>query len=158
MLAEQLGVDINEIIAIGDQDNDVEMLREAGLGIIVENTSPSLNKLSGSCHRLMRRGRPGQIPVGAARGSVSQLILGIFLFQIPPSPRIRKPTSAAARRTPSSSRWRPCSRSRKGTKQVIQEGLKGWMMSSSPFLDFRFYLAKKKVPINDIYFYCLKGL
>jgi Cof subfamily protein (haloacid dehalogenase superfamily) len=48
LLAEQLGVDMREVIAIGDQENDVEMLREVGLGIAVGNATPSLKNVADS--------------------------------------------------------------------------------------------------------------
>ena len=40
-LIEILGIDREKTIAIGDYDNDVGMLREAGLGIAVSNSSPA---------------------------------------------------------------------------------------------------------------------
>ena len=40
-LCEYLSVDIGKTVAIGDFDNDVAMLREAGLGIAVSNASKS---------------------------------------------------------------------------------------------------------------------
>jgi hydroxymethylpyrimidine pyrophosphatase-like HAD family hydrolase len=39
-LAEQLGIAPHEIAAIGDDSNDVEMIREAGLGIAMGNAVP----------------------------------------------------------------------------------------------------------------------
>lgn len=38
-LADHLGIRMQEIIAFGDYDNDAEMLKEAGLGIAVENAT-----------------------------------------------------------------------------------------------------------------------
>ena len=43
-LAEHLNIDIKRTIAIGDYDNDVEMLRAAGCGIAVANASESAMK------------------------------------------------------------------------------------------------------------------
>lgn len=40
-LIEILGIDREKTIAIGDYDNDVGMLREAGIGIAVSNSSPA---------------------------------------------------------------------------------------------------------------------
>ena len=40
-IASHLGVEHRRVIAVGDYDNDVGMLREAGLGIAVENASPA---------------------------------------------------------------------------------------------------------------------
>lgn len=40
-LVQLLGLDIKRTVAIGDYDNDVAMLRDAGLGIAVENASDS---------------------------------------------------------------------------------------------------------------------
>ena len=39
-LADYLNIDIKSTIAVGDYDNDVSMLREAGCGIAVANASP----------------------------------------------------------------------------------------------------------------------
>ncbi len=40
-LAEHLGIDIKNTIAVGDYDNDAAMLRAAGLGVAVSNASPA---------------------------------------------------------------------------------------------------------------------
>ena len=40
-VAAQIGIDMQQIIAFGDHNNDVEMLAEAGLGIAVGNASPA---------------------------------------------------------------------------------------------------------------------
>ena len=40
-LSEMYGIDPRRTIAVGDYDNDVEMLREAALGIAVANASPA---------------------------------------------------------------------------------------------------------------------
>lgn len=40
-LAEHLGIDIKNTVAIGDYDNDAAMLRAAGVGIAVSNASPA---------------------------------------------------------------------------------------------------------------------
>jgi hypothetical protein len=39
LLAKYLNIPINEVIAMGDQANDIDMLREAGLGIAVSNAT-----------------------------------------------------------------------------------------------------------------------
>ncbi|MBO5898195.1 MAG: HAD hydrolase family protein, partial [Clostridia bacterium] len=39
-LAELLGIDMNRTIAVGDYNNDIGMLRAAGIGIAVENACP----------------------------------------------------------------------------------------------------------------------
>ena len=39
-IAEHLGVDMANTVAIGDYDNDVAMLRAAGVGFAVANASP----------------------------------------------------------------------------------------------------------------------
>ena len=41
MLAEHLGISPRRIIAVGDYDNDVGMLKAAGIGIAVANASPA---------------------------------------------------------------------------------------------------------------------
>ncbi|QLH75309.1 MAG: phosphoglycolate phosphatase [Methanomassiliicoccales archaeon] len=38
---ELLGIDLEEVVAIGDADNDVRMLKECGFGIAVGNASPA---------------------------------------------------------------------------------------------------------------------
>lgn len=40
-LSRRLGIDMDEVMAFGDYDNDVEMLRACGLGIAMENGSPA---------------------------------------------------------------------------------------------------------------------
>ena len=40
-LAQHIGIDIASVITIGDEANDIEMLRDAGLGIAVANAKPS---------------------------------------------------------------------------------------------------------------------
>ena len=45
-LAEYLGVDMSRTIAIGDYDNDVSMLRAAGLGVAVANATPEVKAVA----------------------------------------------------------------------------------------------------------------
>lgn len=45
-LGEILGIDPSEIIAIGDNDNDIEMIKCAGLGVAVANASASVLKVA----------------------------------------------------------------------------------------------------------------
>ncbi len=45
-LAERLGVDISETIAVGDSNNDATMIEAAGLGLAVENALPSLKEIA----------------------------------------------------------------------------------------------------------------
>ena len=40
-LAETLGISLQQVIAFGDYDNDVEMLQAAGLGVAVGNATPA---------------------------------------------------------------------------------------------------------------------
>ena len=40
-LAEHLGIDMKKTVAVGDYDNDVTMLRAAGVGVAVANASPA---------------------------------------------------------------------------------------------------------------------
>jgi len=42
MLVHLLGVDLGDVIAIGDNLNDLEMIQAAGLGVAVENAHPEL--------------------------------------------------------------------------------------------------------------------
>jgi Cof subfamily protein (haloacid dehalogenase superfamily) len=44
ILTEMLGIDTANVIAIGDNLNDLEFLNEAGLGIAVDNAHPELKK------------------------------------------------------------------------------------------------------------------
>ncbi|HLO04123.1 MAG TPA: Cof-type HAD-IIB family hydrolase [Symbiobacteriaceae bacterium] len=43
-LAQALGIDVAQVIAIGDQLNDLEMIRQAGLGVAVANAHPLLKE------------------------------------------------------------------------------------------------------------------
>jgi Cof subfamily protein (haloacid dehalogenase superfamily) len=45
-LAEFLGCDISEIIAVGDSKNDVEMVEEAGLGLAMSNSMEELKAIA----------------------------------------------------------------------------------------------------------------
>ena len=45
-LADKLGIKINEIIAIGDNINDLEMIKNAGLGIAMKGSTPILTSSS----------------------------------------------------------------------------------------------------------------
>ena len=40
-LVQYLGLSMEEVLAIGDSNNDVEMLREAGIGVAVANAVPA---------------------------------------------------------------------------------------------------------------------
>ena len=45
-LAEHLGIRQDEIIAIGDNNNDLDMLRYAGLGVAVDNAVPAAKEVA----------------------------------------------------------------------------------------------------------------
>ena len=40
-LAQHLGIARQDVVAIGDNNNDLDMLRYAGLGVAVENAVPA---------------------------------------------------------------------------------------------------------------------
>ncbi|MDU0202136.1 Cof-type HAD-IIB family hydrolase [Paenibacillus sp. MAH-36] len=42
LLVAQMGIEMQDVIAIGDNLNDLEMIREAGLGVAVDNAHPKL--------------------------------------------------------------------------------------------------------------------
>ncbi|WP_054954874.1 Cof-type HAD-IIB family hydrolase [Paenibacillus dakarensis] len=44
LLADQVGVEMQDVIAIGDHMNDLAMLQEAGLGVAVNNAHPDLKE------------------------------------------------------------------------------------------------------------------
>ena len=44
--ADMLGVDIEDVIAIGDSDNDATLIKEAGLGLAVDNACDALKALA----------------------------------------------------------------------------------------------------------------
>jgi len=46
LVADRLGISTDNFIAIGDSENDVEMLKAAGYGIAVANAHPSLKKIA----------------------------------------------------------------------------------------------------------------
>ena len=46
MLAEKLNIKKEEIVAIGDNVNDEKMIKEAGLGIAMGQSSPKITKIS----------------------------------------------------------------------------------------------------------------
>lgn len=43
-LTEYLGIDMEEVLAIGDHQNDIEMITEAGIGAVVENATEDAKK------------------------------------------------------------------------------------------------------------------
>ncbi|MBD3308829.1 Cof-type HAD-IIB family hydrolase [candidate division KSB3 bacterium] len=45
-LAEYLGVTLEEIIAVGDNPNDIDMVQEAGLGVAVANAHPDVKRVA----------------------------------------------------------------------------------------------------------------
>lgn len=45
-LAGHLGMTMSEVMAVGDSENDIEMLREAGLGIAMGNASDEVKKVA----------------------------------------------------------------------------------------------------------------
>jgi hydroxymethylpyrimidine pyrophosphatase-like HAD family hydrolase len=45
-LATHLGMDMADVIAIGDDINDVDMIRDAGLGIAVANAVPAVKAVA----------------------------------------------------------------------------------------------------------------
>ena len=45
-LAEMLGIDICDVIAVGDNTNDSKMIKAAGLGLAVENAHPELKQVA----------------------------------------------------------------------------------------------------------------
>ncbi len=44
MLCKKLGIDVNETVAIGDGENDIDLLKTAGMGIAVANASDNVKK------------------------------------------------------------------------------------------------------------------
>lgn len=44
--ADSLGIPLSEVIAIGDSDNDISMLKAAGLGLAASNATESLKKVA----------------------------------------------------------------------------------------------------------------
>jgi len=45
-IAELMGLDPKDFVAIGDSPNDIEMLKEAGFGVAVGNAHPALKKVA----------------------------------------------------------------------------------------------------------------
>ena len=46
ILAENLGIEMEDVISIGDSDNDKQMTLMAGLGLACENACDSLKKVA----------------------------------------------------------------------------------------------------------------
>jgi Cof subfamily protein (haloacid dehalogenase superfamily) len=42
LLAEELGIDMKDVICVGDHENDLEMVQYAGLGVAMENAIDKL--------------------------------------------------------------------------------------------------------------------
>ena len=45
-LAEHLGLGMDEVMAIGDSDNDLTMLQMAGLGVAMANAAPNVRDIA----------------------------------------------------------------------------------------------------------------
>ena len=45
-MADILGIDMAKTVAIGDYNNDIEMIKKAGIGIAVANASPDAKKVA----------------------------------------------------------------------------------------------------------------
>ncbi len=41
-LCDELGLDLSQVVAVGDGDNDLDMLRNCGLGVAMANATPAL--------------------------------------------------------------------------------------------------------------------
>lgn len=46
-LCKHLGIEMYEVVTVGDNYNDVEMIKEAGIGIAVQNAVPQIRALAG---------------------------------------------------------------------------------------------------------------
>ena len=46
-IAQMMGLDSRDFVAIGDSPNDIEMIKAAGLGVAVGNAHPELKKVAG---------------------------------------------------------------------------------------------------------------
>lgn len=50
-LTKYLSVDLSEVVAFGDQENDLEMLKMSGMSIAMENAAPAVKKIAGKTTR-----------------------------------------------------------------------------------------------------------
>ena len=48
---DRLGIDANQVIAIGDDNNDIELIKNSGLGIAMKNATDELKKAADSISR-----------------------------------------------------------------------------------------------------------
>jgi Cof subfamily protein (haloacid dehalogenase superfamily) len=46
MLADYYGIDMSEIVAFGDQQNDINMIKEVGIGVAMQNAIPELKAVA----------------------------------------------------------------------------------------------------------------
>ncbi len=46
VLAEEMGFDLDEIVAFGDNDNDADMIREVGFGVAMGNATPAVREVA----------------------------------------------------------------------------------------------------------------
>src|SRR5260370_17588998 len=60
-LAAHVGVPLHRVVAVGDQENDLEMLREAGLGVAMPHAPEAV-----------RRGGPRRAPPPPAAGPLGR--------------------------------------------------------------------------------------
>lgn len=54
-IAKMLGLDVRELVAIGDSPNDIEMLKTSGFGVAVGNAHPEVKRVA----RMVTRGEYG---------------------------------------------------------------------------------------------------
>jgi hydroxymethylpyrimidine pyrophosphatase-like HAD family hydrolase len=59
LLAKELGIKQSEVMAIGDEENDVSMIEYAGMGVVMENGNENLKKTSTICDEIKSRRRRG---------------------------------------------------------------------------------------------------
>jgi hydroxymethylpyrimidine pyrophosphatase-like HAD family hydrolase len=50
-LAEVLGIKPEEIMTIGDQENDIAMIEYAGVGVATDNAIPSVKEVANFLHK-----------------------------------------------------------------------------------------------------------
>ncbi len=73
MLSEKLGFNLKDVIAFGDNDNDVEMIKEVGFGVAVENATETVLRVADYVTRSNNEDGVAEVVFGVLSGSIKPM-------------------------------------------------------------------------------------